>query len=78
MGVHLLYRRFIDLPYRLAEYEFSVQHMPGKANVPADALSRTVRGQNSGEQEKVEVDGTETLDEVMTFYSVNAVGFEAD
>ena len=36
------------------------------------------RGQNSREQEKVEVDGTETLDEVMTLYSANAVGFEAD
>ena len=46
--------------------------------MPADALSRRVGGQDSGEQEKVEVDGTETLDEVMTPYSVNAVGFEAD
>ena len=59
----------------LAEYEFSVQHIPGKANVPADALSRRVGGQNSGEQEKLEADGTKTLDEVMTPYSVNAVGF---
>ena len=28
----------------IAEYEFSVQHIPWKANVPADALSRRVGG----------------------------------
>ena len=44
--------------------------------MPVDALSRRLEGQNSGEQEKVEVDGTATLDEVMTPYPVNAVGFE--
>ena len=37
-----------------------------------------MEGQNSEKQERVELDGTETLDEEMTPYSVNAIGFKAD
>lgn len=64
----------------LAEYDFTVQHVPGRENVSADALSRRVDGTSNHEEEKEQEieDGTERLEEVMMPCLLGVVGLEAD